>query len=141
VNASAPENFRLFGCNRYPIPAYGVNPELRKALWIRNGTLRLKGMVTIPSLTEGKGVAGTGQTSYFIPANGALILDDRDVTVLISADENAEVTAAWGLPSQGVHKEVTLPQELYLYGKLLINEGYLSSRFPEEFCMAIKGES
>jgi len=129
VNASAPENFRLFGCNRYPIPAYGVNPELRKALWIRNGTLRLKGMVTIPSLTEGKGVAGTGQTSYFIPANGALILDDRDVTVLISADENAEVTAAWGLPSQGVHKEVTLPQELYLYGKLLINEGYLSSRF------------
>jgi hypothetical protein len=129
INASAPENFRLFGCNRYPIPAYSVNPELRKALWIRNGTLRLSGMVTIPTLTEGLGVAGTGQTSYFIPANGAMVLDDRDVTVLISADDNAEVTAAWGLPSQGVHKDNTRPQELYLYGKLQINEGYLSSRF------------
>ncbi|MEW5845863.1 MAG: hypothetical protein AB1777_06305 [Bacteroidota bacterium] len=129
INASAPENFRLFGCNRYPIPTYGVNPELRKALWIRNGTLRLSGMVTIPTLTEGLGVAGTGQTSYFIPVNGALVIDDRDVTVLISADDNAEVTAAWGLPSQGVHMDNTRPQELYLYGKLQINEGYLSSRF------------
>jgi len=129
INASAPENFRLFGCNRYPIPAYSVNPELRKALWIRNGTLRLSGMVTIPTLTEGLGVAGTGQTSYFIPANGALVLDARDVTVLASADDNSEVTAAWGLPSQGVHKDNTRPQELYLYGKLQINEGYLSSRF------------
>lgn len=129
INASAPENFRLFGCNRYPIPAYGLNPEIRKALWIRNGTLRLTGMVTIPTLTEGLGVAGTGQTSYFIPVNGALVLDARDVTVLISADDNAEVTAAWGLPSQGVHKDNTRPQELYLYGKLQVNEGYLSSRY------------
>jgi len=128
INASAPENFRLFGCNRYHVPAHVVNPELRKALWIRNGTLRLSGMVTIPSLTEGLGVEGI-QTSYFIPANGALVLDDRDVTVLISADENAEVTAAWGLPSQGVHKDNTRRQELYLYGTLQINEGYLSSRF------------
>lgn len=129
INASAPENFRLFGCNRYHIPAYSVNPELRKSLWIRNGTLRLSGMATIPTLTEGLGVAGTGQTSYFIPANGALVLDDRDVTVLISADDNAEVTAAWGLPSSGVHMDVTRPQELYVYGKLQVNEGYISSRF------------
>lgn len=129
LNASAPQNFRLFGCNKYPIPAWNLNPELRKALWIRNGTLRLSGMTTIPTLTEGFGVAGTGQTSYFIPSNGALVLDDRDVTVLISADDNSEVTAAWGLPSQGVHQDVTKPQELYLYGKLQINEGYLSSRF------------
>lgn len=129
LNASAPENFRIFGCNRYPIPVYNVNPELRKALWIRNGTLRLKGMVTVPSLTEGKGVAGTGQTSYFIPANGALVLDDRDVTVLISADDPVEVSAAWGVSSQGVHTDPNGPQELYLYGKLQINEGYISSRF------------
>ena len=129
INASAPENFRLFGCNRYPIPAWNANPELRKALWIRNGTLRLKGMVTIPSLTEGEGVAGTWQTSYFIPVNGALVLDDRDVTVLISADDPVEVSAAWGVTSQGVHTNPVGPQELYLYGKLQINEGYISSRF------------
>lgn len=129
INASAPVNFRLFGCNKYPYPAGGVNPELRKALWIRNGTLRLSGMTTIPTLTEGKGVAGTGQTSYFIPGNGALVLDDRDVIVLSTADSNNEVTAAWGLPSLGVHKEPTRPQELYVYGRLLVNEGYLSTRY------------
>jgi hypothetical protein len=138
LDVSSPLNFRLFGSNRYPVPATNINPELRKALWIRNGTLRLQGSATIPSLTEGRAITGNTNTRYYIPANGALILDNPNVTVLVTADGNNEVTAAWGLPSVNAHAD-SEAQEIYVYGKLIINEGYLSTRFSRGVFVATQG--
>jgi hypothetical protein len=126
LDVSAPQNFRLFGANIYSAGSSGVNPELRKALWIRNGTLRLTGYATIASLTEGMG--GTHNSSYVIPANGAMVLDGSNVTVLVTADNEKEVVAAWGVSSTGVHI-ANQPQELHIRGRLVMNDGYLSTRF------------
>jgi hypothetical protein len=130
INASSPQRFRLFGANIHHIPRGSTNPELRKALWIRNGTLRLSGMTTIASLTEGD--HPTAGAYYYIGFRGALVIDDRDVTVLISADGPNEVEAAWGIPAANVHgvlyNSATTRQGLILYGNLTVNDGYLSTR-------------
>jgi hypothetical protein len=126
LSASNAQYFRLFGSNRHIVPSFTTNPEVRKALWIRNGTLRLTGDVAIPSLTEGY---NTQNASYVIPVNGALVIDGADVVVLSTADSPKEVTAAWGVPCTGVTSDNNEPQELYVYGKLRINNGYLSTRF------------
>ncbi len=125
INAFQPDNFRLFGANRFNAGTWGINPEVRKALWIRNGILRLTGYTSIASLTEGRG--GTNNSSWIIPANAALILDSPNVTVLVTADTPGEVQAIWGVNSTGVHKD-DFPQELLLLGSLQINDGYLSTR-------------
>ncbi len=57
IYCSAYSNFRLFGANNAAGEASGANANLRKALWIRTGTLDLTGLVVIPSLTEGS-IAG-----------------------------------------------------------------------------------
>ena len=53
VNASSNTNFRLFGRNDMGGGGDGGNPELRKALWIKNGTLRLTGSTSIATMAEG----------------------------------------------------------------------------------------
>lgn len=123
--------FRLFGVNRYGGNYGGRNPELRKALWIRNGTLRLTGEIVIPSLTEGQG-GGNPSSHFVIPANGALIMDGPGVVVLVTADTWQEVEAAYQLGAvnnsiMGVHTDNT-PQELLIYGRMVLNHGYLSTR-------------
>jgi hypothetical protein len=127
LSASHPYHFRLFGPNRYVIPSFTTNPEVRKALWIRNGTLRLTGNVTIPSLAEG--YSATHNSSYVIPVNGALVVDGPEVVVLTTADSPNEVTAAWGVACSGVTQVSNEPQEFYVNGKLRVNDGYLSTRF------------
>ena len=67
------------------------NPNLRKALWIRAGTLVLKGSLIIPSLSEGT----VANSNYYIPFNGALVVDGVDVVVLSSADDYREVNVAY----------------------------------------------
>ena len=54
VTSTSYLNFKIYGANF--LSADGTitgNPDLRKSLWIRNGTLVLKGQVFIPSLSEG----------------------------------------------------------------------------------------
>ncbi|TCO07430.1 beta strand repeat-containing protein [Natronoflexus pectinivorans] len=126
LDVSHPHHFRLFGANIYNAASSGINPELRKSLWIRNGTLRMSGYTTIVSLTEGMG--GTNNSSYVIPGNGAMVLDGANVTVLVTADDPKEVMAAWGVNSIGVHAE-NQAQELHVRGRLVMNDGYLSTRF------------
>ena len=60
-------------------------------MWIRNGTLVLKGSVIIPSLSEGI----AANSDYYIPSNGALVIDGVDVVVLSSADDYREINAAY----------------------------------------------
>jgi hypothetical protein len=110
--------------------ATNANPNLKKALWIRNGSLILKGLVVIPSLTEG--ASGAWPTSDFIiPSNSALVLDGPFVTVLTTADDYAEVNAAYGTAGgTGQVNGVALGSNsgIAVIGNLQVNNGYLSTR-------------
>lgn len=126
VNSSGYDKFRLFGANNAQELAGGdaSNPDIRKALWIRNGTLRLNGFAFIPSLTEGGG-------DFFIPGNGALLLGGPDVVVCGTIDDYSVVRLAYNVGGgTGAVNGITtvpsaVPSSLSLYGKLQINEGKL----------------
>ncbi len=133
IQPSSYNNFRLFGANVSSAETGTSNPNLRKALWIRTGTLILKGLTIIPSLTEGVSGA-TFSSDYIIPINGALVLDGPDVIALATADDYGEVNLAYGVSggtgaANGINTNgVTNPQGLLVYGRLQVNEGYLSTR-------------
>ena len=132
VYSSAYPNFRLFGANTSGGYNNGPNPELRKALWIRTGTMVLKGLTIIPSLTEGSNDGTTPNSDYYVPVNGALVLDGADVVVLSTADDYREVNVAYGVSGgtgsvNGVNTNAT-PQSFSIYGRLQVNNGYFSTR-------------
>jgi hypothetical protein len=58
------DNFGLYGPNNVGRREGGIytgaNPEVRKALWIKTGTLKLDGYISLPSLTEGATGGGNG---------------------------------------------------------------------------------
>ena len=68
-----PVAFRLFYVTNLGNTGTGDNPEINKALWIRNGTLRLGPNVNIPVLSE-------GGSDFFIPLNGALWINGATVS-------------------------------------------------------------
>jgi autotransporter-associated beta strand protein len=133
IHPSAYNYFRLFGANTSGGENGGANPGLKKALWIRTGTLVLQGLAVIPSLTEGSPTGTQDPASDFvIPSNGALVLDGSEVIVLTTADDYGEVNRAYSVSggtgaANGVNLAVN-PQGLLIYGKLQINSGYLSAR-------------
>ena len=128
INSTDYTNFKLFGANLLATDgAVTSNPNLRKALWIRTGTLVLKGTVIIPSLSEGI----AANSDYYIPSNGALVLDGVDVVVLSSADDYREINVAYTVAAPdnatiGVTKGGFSAMDIF--GKLQINNGYLSTR-------------
>ena len=132
--SSAYNYFRLFGANNAIGETPGANPLLKKALWIRTGTLVLQGLSAIPSLSEGNlaSVAGFTTSDYFIPQNGALVLDGGGVIVLSTADDFSEVKAVYGLSSgDNTLCGINLTggySGLSILGKLQVNSGYLSTR-------------
>ena len=133
IYSSAYQNFRLFGANIAGGDGGGNNPNLKKALWIRTGTLVLKGLTIIPSLSEGTCAEGGADpnSDFYIPANGALILDGSDVVVLSTADDYREVNVAYGVSGgSGQVNGVSLSgcSSYSIYGKLQINNGYFSTR-------------
>ncbi len=133
VYSSAYPYFRLFGANIAGGDGGGSNPNLKKALWIRTGTLILKGLTTIPSLSEGTCAEGGANpnSDFYIPANGALVLDGPDVVVLSTADDYSEVNVAYGV-SGGTGLVNGVGQggcsSFSIYGKVQINDGYFSTR-------------
>ncbi len=135
VNSAAYGNFRLYGANNSEgevvAPATDANPLLKKALWIRNGTLELTGLVIIPSLTEGA-TAGPPSSDFTIPANGALLMNGGGVIILVSADDFREVNGAYGVAapdngSMGINTGGG-SSALSVMGKIEVNDGYLSTR-------------
>ena len=132
VYSSAYENFRLFGRNSEGGENGGPNPDLRKALWIRTGTLELSGLTVIPTLSEGGG-GGSPNSDFYIPANGALVLNGSEVVVLATADDYQEVRAAYNIALggsgevNGVNKAV-FTSSFSIYGKFQIDDGYFSTR-------------
>ena len=128
INSTSYDNFRLFGANAMETDGgLSKNPDIRKALWIRAGTLALTGSLVIPSLSEGTSL----RSEYYIPFNGALLIDGVDVVVLSTADDYREVNVGYlvAAPSNasiGITKNGS--NALYIFGKLQINNGYLSTR-------------
>ncbi len=94
INSTSYNNFRLFGANVMAVDGVFIpNPKLRKALWIKAGTLVLKGSLIIPSLSEGT----AGNSDYCIPFSGAFVVDGVDVIVLSTADDYREVNVAYAV--------------------------------------------
>lgn len=132
VYSSAYKNFRLFGANISGGDTPGANPNLKKALWIRTGTLTLTGLTIIPSLSEGTcGDGANPNSDFYIPANGALILDGPEVIVLSTADDYREVNLAYDV-SGGVELVNGVGRggcsSFSIYGKVQVNNGYFSTR-------------
>ena len=139
VYSSAFNNCRLFGANTaifdISMGASNANPNLKKALWVRNGTLNLTGLIAIPSLTEGSvasATTGVPSSDYFIPSNGAIVLNDPFVIILATADDTTEVNAAYGLSGgngalYGINASGA-GSGLSILGNLQVNNGYLSTR-------------
>ncbi|MBN2213183.1 MAG: hypothetical protein JW723_02975, partial [Bacteroidales bacterium] len=132
IYSSAYQNFRLFGANISGGDNPGGNPNLKKALWIRTGTLVLKGLTIIPSLSEGTCADGaTPNSDFYIPANGALVVDGVDVVILSTADDYREINVAYGVSGgTGLVNGVGLSgcSSVSILGKLQINNGYFSTR-------------
>lgn len=125
LNADNTSNFSLYGPNSVGRVSSGAftaaDPEVRKALWIYNGTLHLTGNLEIPSLTEGSEAGGNGD--YPIGANGALWIDSPNVTVYTTANDNTQIPAgATGVNTGGSN------QALSLYGRFRITDGYFGTR-------------
>ncbi|MBP8959116.1 MAG: gliding motility-associated C-terminal domain-containing protein [Bacteroidales bacterium] len=135
VYSTSYSNFRLFGANIAPsdatAPATNANPNLKKALWVRAGTLVLQGLVVIPSLTEGT-TAGPPSSDFYIPGRSAVILDGAGVIVMSTADDYREVNGAYSVTapdnaSMGIDIG-TGNSGISVSGKLQLNNGYLSTR-------------
>lgn len=86
INSASTSNFGLYGANyaswNTTSPYSSENPEIRKALWIKNGTLKLTGTLNIPTLVEGSSVTNG---DYLIPQNGALWIAGSGVSVRCTA--------------------------------------------------------
>jgi len=126
--------FRLFGANIAGGYGGGANPNIDKALWIHSGTLVLQGTAIIPSLSEGNCDIGTGgpNSDYYVPGNGALVLDGDNVVILTTADDYREVNVAYNVaaPSNAAMGINTAAgcSSFSIYGLLKINRGYISTR-------------
>lgn len=125
VYSSNSNNLRLFGPNNVGRVTGGsytaANPEVRKALWIKNGTLKLTGAIIIPTLSEGNAISGNGD--YPIPGNGKLWIAGTDVKVFSTANNASQVPAG----SVGVNTGSS-NQALSVYGEFEITAGYFNTR-------------
>ena len=68
-----PLAFRLYYVTDLSNTGTDLNPQINKALWIKNGTLKLGPNVNIPVLSE-------GGSDFFIPLNGALWINGATVS-------------------------------------------------------------
>lgn len=128
VNSSGYKYFKLFGPNIAPAESATLSTaNQRKALWIRNGTLVLQGLITIPSLSEGV----AANSGYVIASTAGLTLDNPNATVLATADDYKDVNAAYGVAGgTGLVNGVSQNSNSWLqvFGTLTVNTGYLSTR-------------
>jgi len=132
INSTDYEYFKLFGANNLEVDG-GVtnNPNLRKSLWVRTGTLVLQGSLVIPSLSEGT----AGNADYYIPFNGALIVDGVDVILQSTADNYQEINVAYSVAAPN-NSTIGITQNarsgIFVFGKMQVNNGFVTTReYPE----------
>ena len=128
INSASVANFSLFGPNLLgrveTAPFTADNPEVRKALWIKNGTLKLTGTLTIPTLTEGNNSTGNGD--WAIGGNAQLWIAGANVTVYTTA------VATTGLPEAPAGSIGVLTSSSYqaisVYGTFRISDGFFGTK-------------
>lgn len=128
VSSASVANFSLYGPNLLgraeTTPFTPDNPEIRKALWIKNGTLKLTGNIMIPTLSEGNNANGNGD--YAIGGNAQLWIAATNVTVYTTA------TAASGFPQAPTGATGVLTstdyQAISVYGVFRISDGFFGTR-------------
>ncbi len=129
VNPSNINYFALYGTNacrrNEASPFTPDNPEVRKALWIKNGTLKLTGYILIPSLAEGP--VGTGNSDYAVGSAGQLWIDGPNVSVYVTASDNSGFPEA-PVGAAGVTAFPAAEQALSIYGTFRMTDGYFSTR-------------
>jgi hypothetical protein len=131
INASNENHFAIYGPNNLGIntesPFSSIHPEVRKALWIRSGTLRLTGSITIPSLTEGCVLDGTGD--YIIGSRSGLWIDAGNVNIHITIAESSQGPVnSSGFSTNAANSGLTL------FGSLRISSGYFGTRHSAGIC-------
>ncbi|MDA3954971.1 MAG: hypothetical protein PF485_15095 [Bacteroidales bacterium] len=120
--------FNLYGANRAGrlegAPFSPENPEIRKALFIQNGTLKLTGNIYIHSLSEGDNTSGNGD--YTIGANASLWIAGSGVK-LYSTTTSVYVHTH-PLPGGTVgFNNASGYQGLSVYGKFRISDGFFGT--------------
>ncbi len=134
IVSSTPENFLLFGANkagRNTLSGHDFsseNPQVRKALWIRTGTLKLSGKIHIPTLSEGSsgGQAG-GNGDYAIGQNARLWIASPEVMVYSSASHQNQIPGFESAVNTGITTNGS-NQALSLYGEFRITDGFFGTR-------------
>ncbi len=124
-------NFTLYGSNSVKrfqtTPFTQDNPEVRKALWIKNGTLKLTGNILIPSLAEGPVGPADQNGDYAIGLAAQLWIADPNVSVYTTATNNSGFPQAT-VGALGVTGPTTFEQALSIFGTFRISDGYFSTR-------------
>ena len=119
--------FRLFGPVNYgrtgSSPFSDADPEVRKALWIHKGTLKLTGSVYIPTLSETS--VGGGNGDYAVGFNAKLWIAGDDVVVYSTAYDVDDIP---GFTSTDTYQAVgvstsTSNSAMSLYGEFQIDGG------------------
>ncbi len=124
-------HFRLFGNNILNGTGSGANPELRKALWIKNGTLHLQNNVHIPTLTEGRIGGSNPNADFYIPANAGLWVDGAIVYGTADNESETEVGGLTGVMVDDYGLNSSFQgniQSTSFYGNFLITDGIYSTR-------------
>jgi len=128
IYADAAGDFVLFGPNNVgrnqSAPYSDDNPEVRKSLFIKTGTLELTGHITIPTLSEG-GVNG-GNGDYAVGQNARLWLASPNVSVYNTASAQSQITG-YETTAVGVNTGSGV-QALSLYGEFRITDGFFGTR-------------
>jgi len=118
--------FRLFGANTLSkiesSPFSVSNPEVRKSLWIKNGTLKLTGSIHIPTLSE----ASSGGGDFTIGQTARLWLASATVTVYTTATDQSEILGFEGDNSSV--RSGSSNQALSLVGEIKVEDGFLGTR-------------
>ncbi|HLN21844.1 MAG TPA: LamG-like jellyroll fold domain-containing protein [Bacteroidales bacterium] len=116
--------FNLFGGNAAGLntsaPFTANNPEVRKALFIKNGTLKLTGDLLLHSLSEGNMAGGSGD--FYIGANASLWIAGNAVSVYSTANDNSQAPAG----ASGVNTN-TSEQGISVLGKLRLTSGVMGT--------------
>ncbi|TAJ13130.1 hypothetical protein DMA11_10050 [Marinilabiliaceae bacterium JC017] len=128
VYADNADYFRLFGANNVgrseSSPFSAADPEVRKALWVYRGTLKLTGNIEIPTLSEGNTSGGNGD--YAIGGKARFWLAGDGVKVYSTAVSRNQIP---GFESTAVGVQGNSGNQAFsLMGELKVSGGFFGTR-------------
>lgn len=131
LGAADSSYFKLFGPNNVGRVTGGEytneNPEVRKALFIKKGTLKLIAKIFIPTLTEG-GLSG-GNGDYAIGQDACLWIAGSNVKVYVTASDNSSLNNSQVDDLSGATVNINQSDQAFsLFGKFKITDGYFNTR-------------